>query len=182
MTAVRWDVGWGALLVLSLAYFFDDTGLFAACVPAVLAHEAGHIAALRYFGANLRKVSIKIYGAKIDYSGILGVKQRAISLAAGPAFGALYSILAYLFFGTFGKLSAMASAVMTVFNALPILPLDGGGVVECVAGKNCAERISLIASAMLCALAIVVLFACSSVPLLFVAVGLFTYSLLAYIN
>lgn len=182
MTAVRWDIGWGALLALSLAYFFDDSGLFAACVPAVLAHELGHIAALRHFGVNVRKVSIKIYGAKIDYSGVLGNRERAVALAAGPAFGAVYSVLAYLLLGTFGKLSAMAGAIMTVFNALPILPLDGGEIVECVAGKNCAEQISFVASSMLSVLAIAVLFVYSSVSLLFAAVGLFIYNLLIYLS
>ena len=141
MTNVRWDIGWGAVLLLSLAYFFDDTGLFSACIPAVLAHELGHIAALRHFGANIRKVSIKAYGAKIDYSGILGNGERAAALAAGPTAGAIYSIIAYFLLGSFGKLSAAASVVMTVFNSLPIIPLDGGQIMACLLSKEKAHTV-----------------------------------------
>lgn len=166
MTGVRWDIGWGAVLMLSLTYFFDDTGLFAACIPAVLVHELGHVAALRYFGANIRKVSIKAYGAKIDYSGILGNRERAISLAAGPAAGAVYSVLAYFLLGPFGKLSAAASAVMTVFNSLPIMPLDGGQIMTCLFPQVKAYTVSLCFAALLCAISLVLLkMYCAAAPL-----------------
>ena len=149
MSGIRWDIGWGALLALSFAYFFDDTGLFAACIPAIAVHELGHAAALMYFGARIRKVSIRIYGAKIDYSGILGSRERAISLAAGPAAGAIYSAAAYMMPGSFGKLSAMAGAVMTVFNALPILPLDGGQILACIVDRSKAKKVSALFSVFL---------------------------------
>ena len=149
MTGVRWDIGWGALLLLSLAYFFDDTGLFAACIPAIAAHELGHAAALVYFGAHIRKVSVRIYGAKIDYAGILGSREKAISLAAGPAAGAIYSAAAYMLPGSFGKLSAMAGAVMTAFNALPILPLDGGQILTRIIGQSKVRKVSILASLLL---------------------------------
>ncbi len=166
MTDVRWDIGWGALLALSLAYFFDDTGFFAACVPAVLAHELGHITVLRYFGANIRKVSIKVYGAKIDYAGILRNGERTLALAAGPVAGAIYSIIAYFLLGSFGKLSAGASLVMTVFNALPIIPLDGGEMIACLLPKEKAHTVSLCFVVLLCAISLAVLkLYCAAAPL-----------------
>lgn len=166
MTNVRWDIGWGAVLLLSLAYFFDDTGLFAACIPAVLAHELGHVAALRYFGARIRKVSIKAYGAKIDYSGILGNRERSVALAAGPAAGAVYCVLAYFLLGSFGKLSAAASAVMTIFNALPIMPLDGGQITAYLLSKEKSRMVSLCFAALLCTAALLLLkMYCAAAPL-----------------
>jgi len=166
MTDVRWDIGWGAVLLLSLAYFFDDTGFFAACVPAVLTHELGHIAALRYFGVKIRKVSIKVYGAKIDYAGILGNREQAISLAAGPIAGAAYSLIAYFLLGSFGKLSAGASVVMTVFNALPILPLDGGQIIACLLPREKAHTVSLCFAVLLCAVSLSLLkLYCAAAPL-----------------
>ena len=179
MSAVRWDIGWGAVLLLSLTYFFDDTGLFAACIPAVLAHEFGHAAALKYYGANIRKVSVRIYGAKIDYSGILGRRERAASLAAGPAAGAAYSVLAYLLLGTFGKMSAAAGTVMTVFNALPIIPLDGGQILGCILPAARARKISLISSVLLCVVSLALLEAYSTAAPIAVAAALLANNLIS---
>lgn len=177
MTGIRWDIGWGALLALSLAYFFDDTGMFAACIPAIAAHELGHIAALLHFGAHIRKVSVRIYGAKIDYSGILSYRQRAVSLAVGPAAGAMYSIFAVFALGAFGKLSALAGAVMTVFNALPILPLDGGQIVLCLAESETAQRVSLVCAAVFFVLALAALAVWGAVSPLLVAAALLVYNI-----
>ena len=42
MKRVDWNINAGAILLYALMYFFDDIGLTAALIPAVLLHELGH--------------------------------------------------------------------------------------------------------------------------------------------
>ena len=144
MGGIRWNVSAGAILVFALLYFFDDAGLFAALAPAVMVHELGHVAALRSFRARLRRVSVGVFGIEMDYGGILGNAQTALSVAAGPAAGALYALIACSIGGEFWRLSGAVSFCLTVFNLLPVLPLDGGRLVAVLAGRERAERLSRI--------------------------------------
>ena len=146
VSAVRWEISAGAALLFALLYFFDDAGLVSALVPAALAHELGHAAALRLCGVRMRRVRIGVFGVELSYAGTLSGGRALFSIAAGPAAGALYAAAAFLCARgeSFWRLSGAISAALTAFNLLPALPLDGGRLAEELAGERRARKLSRV--------------------------------------
>lgn len=145
---VRWEISAGAALLFALLYFFDDAGLISALAPAVIAHELGHAAALISCGARMNRVRIGVFGVELRYAGALSGGRAVFAIAAGPAAGALYAAAAFLCArggsGDFWRLSGAVSVALTVFNLLPALPLDGGRLVEELAGGRFARKASRV--------------------------------------
>ncbi len=178
MKKLKFDKSAGALLVFALAYFFDSSGMVLAVIPAAAVHEIGHIAALRTVGAKIRGLRGGLLGLRIDYHGALSREARLFGIIAGPAAGALYSLLALLIGGEFMRFSGMVSALLTAFNLLPIRPLDGGRILDEVCEKNAAHQVSLIGSAALILLGFPLLFKFGALSLLLSGVWLFIYNML----
>lgn len=149
MGGVRWDISAAAVLLFALIYFFDGAGLVSALLPAVIAHELGHAAALRLCGARLRRVSVGIFGIEMDYSGRLGVGRTLASVAAGPLAGLIYAVAVCSTRSAFWRLSGAVSFCLSAFNLLPALPLDGGRLVAELAGEDFARRLSRAAATAL---------------------------------
>lgn len=121
----------GFILLFSVIYFFDDRGILAALIPAVLVHEAGHCLCLRAFGARLKSIHLDLTGASLSYAGAhMTLMQELSATFAGPASGLLYAFAASWLSVQWGKnvfsLSAGISFVLSIFNLLPAMPLDGG--------------------------------------------------------
>jgi len=122
------------ILMFALIWFFDEGGFLAALVPAMLMHELGHIIFLQLFGARPTKLGATLTGLKIDYSGVMTDAQEMLAALAGPAFGLMFSFLC----AWFGRLwdneyllmCAGLGFIINIFNFLPVLPLDGGRVLD----------------------------------------------------
>ena len=124
----------GAILVLSVLYFFGGLEYLIGFFAAVVIHELGHIVVINLCGGNVRSISVNAFGAVIDYYGINEMHKELLSIAAGPAAGFALSYAAS-FFGNFysNKLlltTAGISLLLSVYNILPIYPLDGGRFVN----------------------------------------------------
>ena len=156
---MKFDVSAGALLLFALAYFFDAGGVFAALVPAAAAHEFGHIAALRLSGAHLTRLRLDVFGCRLDYRGELGRGRMLCAVLAGPAAGLVYGLTALAAGGDYGESTGVVSFLLTAFNLLPILPLDGGRALALLAGPAAAARVSRAAAAALAAFGLWALFA-----------------------
>jgi len=136
----------------------------AACFISILVHELGHAFVMRHFGT---RASIMLYG----FGGLASGnaywtrwQQVQVSLA-GPLFG----IILGLIFWQVGKISKNDPMLVSVFvsnmiwinifwslvNLLPVLPLDGGRVMEAALGN---VRTAIIISIGTAALAAVALF------------------------
>lgn len=165
---IQWKISAGAAVAFALLWFFDADGLVAATVPAVLAHELGHAAALRLCGARLRRVSVGLAGIEINYVNLISRGRTALSLAAGPAAGLIYALTACRFGGEYLRLSGAVSFVLTIFNLLPVLPLDGGRLVAELTDEALAGTLSRVASLLLLAGGAALLFAYRA-PALFAA-------------
>jgi stage IV sporulation protein FB len=131
------SVSTGAILLFAVLYFFDDSGLTPALFPAVIVHEFGHALMIFALGGSVRGMRLDLTGLRMDFRGDTGTAGELAIAAAGPAMGLLYaaaaSALGVRLNSEFLICSAGISAVLTAFNLLPALPLDGGRIVGVLA-------------------------------------------------
>ncbi len=107
-------------------------------IGCLVAHEYGHIKAMQYFGIKTKGIYL------IPFVGGLAVAddkintrwQDVVISIMGPVFGLLMSLVCLLLYGlTDLELfagAAVLSALLNLFNLLPILPLDGGHVLKSI--------------------------------------------------
>jgi Zn-dependent protease len=121
------------------AYSWLFSAQFAlALIACLVFHEYGHIRAMQYFGMKTKGIYL------IPFLGGLAVSDEKISSRwqdvaislMGPVFGLLMAFLCLLVYWLtdhvfFAGLSAF-SALLNLFNLLPILPLDGGHVLKSI--------------------------------------------------
>ncbi|MGN1001309.1 MAG: site-2 protease family protein [Oscillospiraceae bacterium] len=176
MGGVRWKISAGAVLLIALAYFFDTSGLLSAFVPAAAVHELGHALALRLCGSRVRRVSLSAFGLEMDYSGRLTGGRELLSIAAGPLAGLLFALAASSVGGTFWPMSGAISFLLSAFNLLPILPLDGGRLIAALTGPALARRLSRAAALVLLAAGGVLLAVYRSLSLLVMGLWLAVYN------
>ena len=133
----KWMVGLGsagACLAVFAVWFGWE--LAAVLCGVLLLHEMGHVAVMAAFGYRDRQLLfLPFFGAAA-----LGEKrdatpaQRTMVLLAGPVPGLLVGLLClHVFFaggGLWWLALATTALIVNYFNLLPILPLDGGRVVE----------------------------------------------------
>lgn len=134
---------------------------FALVLIAVISfHELGHVWAMKRSGMKTKGMYLIPFvgGVAVGDKASTHWQQVFISMM-GPLFGLAMSIaffLAYLLTENhFVGLVASVSALINVFNLLPILPLDGGQVIKAMvySGKSHWSYVALLAfSALLFAL------------------------------
>ena len=93
---------------------------------AAIFHEICHLAMLFFFGGTIESVGIGAGGTEIVAT-LNGKQRELIAILGGPA----GSFLLLGFRHIFPKL-AICACIQGAFNLLPILPLDGGRIVQCV--------------------------------------------------
>ena len=133
-----------ALFGASYASFslLTDWRLGALLIAILVFHEYGHLRAMRSFGIKTKGMYL------IPFVGGVAVGEKATTYwqetyisMQGPVFGLYMTLLAWLGYAItdWKLLGALASfsALINVFNLLPIYPLDGGHVV-----KACALSLS----------------------------------------
>jgi Zn-dependent protease len=146
----------GAALLFSALYFFDGSGLFSAMLAAALAHETGHLLALRFCGARVTALRLDVLGLRMDYRGALSHRREAVCALAGPAAGLLFAAAASRLGRQLGSeflfCAAGVSLLLSAFNLLPALPLDGGTALMALTGSprllrvtGCTAALALLA-------------------------------------
>ena len=91
-------------------------------VMAAAIHELGHLAVLWIVECSVRSVEIDLGGAVIR-SGPLEDREELWCALSGPLAG----LLVCLFWRRFPE-AAVCAGVQTLFNLIPLYPLDGGRV------------------------------------------------------
>ena len=119
----------GFFPVLALMLLLFPVRFLAGVLLAALIHELGHILAVKLTGGRVLSVRLRAGGARIEASP-LPPGRAAFCALAGPAAGAL-TIFAYKVFPEL----ALAGLVQTVFNLLPVYPLDGGRALRNICCK-----------------------------------------------
>ena len=119
----------GFFPVLALMLLLFPVRFLVGVLLAALIHELGHLLALKIAGVRGLSLRLRSFGAKIE-AAPRSPGRTALCALAGPAAGAL-TIFAYK---TFPEL-ALAGLVQTVFNLLPVYPLDGGRALRNICCK-----------------------------------------------
>lgn len=162
---------------------------------SILVHELGHALTAKHFGKRV-EIVLQAFGGYAAYSGgaPLSRKRAFMVTAAGPGIQILLGIVAFLFvlpqvfqdgfnLGRYYSLPhgvyfwmvlGMISIVWAVLNLLPILPLDGGRLVESLLGparQKATLLVSFVSATIICILCFTLFFQ----PILGVFVGMFAY-------
>ena len=157
----RLRVDAASLLVLAFFVYFSDGRFLAALLPAVAAHEAGHLLALKLLGRRVRGIALEPTGLRIDCAGAADPRGEALAALAGPAAGLCWAWAASRLGARLESeillLSAGLSLLLSLFNLLPAPPLDGGLAVSALCslrpggerGERLAKRLALLCAALL---------------------------------
>lgn len=119
------------LLVLPLRWLLS---FFAAA----LIHECCHIAAVKLCGGTIGRITVGTAGAVMEV-GPLSDSQELFCALAGPAGG-----LALLLFFRWIPCIAVFGALQSVYNLLPIFPLDGGRALRCCVKESVCRGVEYV--------------------------------------
>lgn len=125
----KFFIGFDFILILTVFYLIDTDGMFPLALVAAAVHEFGHVIAIKLCGGKIDAICLGAFGAQINMKlyPILSYKREIAIALAGPFVGAIFGVLSS-FWGNYTL--AGFSIVLTVFNLLPALPLDGGRAIK----------------------------------------------------
>lgn len=123
MTAAKLRAEPSFYLFWAVFCLLDSEGVLPIFAGAAVIHELGHILAISACGGQIAYIKLSASGAVIHQTRMLEpVCDCAVALA-GPAAG----MAAALLFSAMGyPTAAGANLLLSMFNCLPFLPLDGG--------------------------------------------------------
>ncbi len=117
--------------LLAVLLLYEPKGIAAGCLAASLLHECGHLAVMLTRRTLPRRVTVGVFGMRIEKGTNLSLSLRDEFLiaAGGPAVNFMCSAL--LLLSAKGYAAAVHFA-MAALNMLPVFPLDGGVMLQCV--------------------------------------------------
>ena len=119
----------GAWIVLGIGALILPLRFLLGVILAATVHELGHLTAMYFAGVQIEGIFIHPFGARIQ-AGPMEPGTEIICALAGPLAGVL-TIFAWKWFPEL----ALAGLVQTIFNLIPIYPLDGGRVARNICCK-----------------------------------------------
>lgn len=126
----RKRVGALSAAVLISVYYFYGIRIFAAFIISIAAHEAGHIIGFLLSGGRIKDFRIEAGGFSISGTGINSNAGEILMLLAGPISGFALAGICVLTESLFLKTVSAVSLMLSVYNLMPALPLDGGRITE----------------------------------------------------
>ncbi len=135
---------------------------------SILGHELGHALAMRYFGDHRTQIILYSFGGLASGRPGRSRGQKLVISGAGPAFSAMLGLLGWGMEHVFPLDSFMVRAGFhfwmyvnigwTLFNLLPVIPLDGGRISEALFGPARiaqALRLSMITAIVMAVIGLV---------------------------
>lgn len=96
----------------------------AAWLSAIVVHEFCHWFAVQLCGGRIKRLCVGVAGADMQSSG-LSERKYLFCILCGPIGGFLP-----ILFGVWIPRIALCSWLLSVYNLLPVLPLDGGRALQ----------------------------------------------------
>jgi len=121
---MRTCIKFNTYIYLAALLFLIPIQWLIAWLIAVICHELCHYLAVKFCGGEIISLTVGIGGANMESSS-LSKKRRLIAILAGPVGGLLPVILSQWF-----PRLALCCWLLSIYNFLPILPLDGGQVLQ----------------------------------------------------
>lgn len=121
------SISFGVTVIAAIVIFCGSYDLVLPMLSAAAIHEAGHIIAILLQGGNISNFTVNAGGLKISYDSYrFTYAQDLICALSGPVVGIIAAVLG----ANIGlPVFAGISLCLSVFNLLPIRPLDGGKIV-----------------------------------------------------
>ncbi len=139
----------GALTYASFLYLFD--WMFAAVLLGLLLiHEAGHALAMRWVGLPVQGIYFIPFfgGMAVAAAPHKSEAERGFVALMGPGFSLLstgaFLVAAFVTGEPLFQLLAFASALLNGINLAPVLPLDGGHVLDSALSGSDPEFVAII--------------------------------------
>lgn len=133
-----------AAAYFSLLLFLGNGEKGKAVITAVFVHEASHLLSLMAFHCQISSVKLRLDGLCIEYSGNGGTREAVFSNMAGPVGGFLFFLFGKLFQDSFLppwlSMSCRLSLFLSLFNSMPVYPLDGGAAVKKLLEAHLAQE------------------------------------------
>ncbi len=148
-----------ALLAASVAvYSVMFTVEFALALIGVLVfHEYGHLRAMKKFGIPTKGMYLIPFVGGLAVGDLPKTRWQDVYISMmGPVFGLIMTLVFYIVYlateSHFAGLVASTSALLNLFNLIPVYPLDGGRVVKSLvfSGRNYLALIALLSISALC--------------------------------
>ena len=132
----------GFLVLMAALWCADESGVRPIFLLAAAVHECGHLFVIRLSGGTVHALCLTACGAVLRCSLPPSPFSRAAICLAGPAASFALTALANPL-GAYRL--AGASALLGLFNLLPIPPLDGGMALRHLADGRCASLLDGLA-------------------------------------
>lgn len=144
MAGLELTVSPGFLLLVASLYYLGGGAAVTAFFSAALVHELGHLSALWLAGAQLRCIRVTPCGPVIEYRGELTRRQEMGVFAAGPLGGLLFAVCAFMMDTPFFRYTGAIALLATIFNLLPVMPMDGGRLLACLLEDSVPPRAAAV--------------------------------------
>ena len=128
------DIKPGFFIMIALYIFLFPLRWVLAWIIAAAFHELCHYLVLTAYKTRIFSVHIDFNGTTIATEH-MPPKQELISALAGPLGGSLLVV-----FSQWLPCTAVCALVQSVYNLLPVYPLDGGRVLRCCVMGAMGER------------------------------------------
>ncbi|MBO8172550.1 MAG: M50 family metallopeptidase [Bacillaceae bacterium] len=144
-------------------YFIEMFTLFGL----VVIHELGHVFVARAFAWKIRQINLLPFGgvAEVEEWGNTSPKEEVIVALAGPLLNGVMWVMALFFWKigiwdeTWTRYFMSCNLLIAGFNLIPVLPLDGGKVVQGFLSMGLPYRKAVYLTYMMSFTGIMLLFA-----------------------
>ncbi len=140
------------LAFLCAYYYFDPAKTFVPFLFSIVAHELGHLLALRLLGIKVHKLSLSATGAKIK-TVPLPYRHEILVAMAGPL---VNFALLFLFLHR-EPVTALVNFCLLCYNLLPFYPLDGGRILRALLHLLLDQKLALALERLICLICLLLL-------------------------